>query len=185
MLNVLCNLAREIGFDEAKPLKVATLKPMATVRDMCAEDKCRAYGKNWTCPPAIGTLEECEARMQSYQHGILLQTVGHLQKRIDSRTIRDTERRHTENFRAFSDRVREEYPDALCLGAGGCRVCKTCAYPEKCRFPVKALPSMEGYGLFVTQVCRDNDLPYYHGEGTIAYTACVLFGRKETEECQL
>lgn len=184
MLDSFCKLAREIGFDEAKPLKVATLKPMKSVRDMCAEDKCRAYQKNWTCPPAIGTLEECEARMQCYSYGILLQTVGHLQKRIDSRTIRDTERRHMEYFRGFSDKVREVYPDALCLGAGGCRICKTCAFPEPCRFPEKALSSMEGYGLFVTQVCRDNDLPYYHGEGTITYTACVLFGRKETEECQ-
>lgn len=103
MLDSFCKLARKIGFDEAKPLKVAMLKPMDSVRDMCAEDKCRAYQKNWTCPPAIGTLEECEARMQCYSYGILLQTVGHLQKRIDSRTIRDTERRHMEYFRGFSD----------------------------------------------------------------------------------
>lgn len=185
MLEALCKLALEIGFDEAKPMDVAGLKPMAAVRDMCAEDKCRAYGKNWTCPPAIGTLEECGARMRSYRYGILLQTVGKLQKRIDSRTIRDTERRHTENFRTFSGKVREIFPDALCLGAGGCRICQVCACLEPCRFPEQALSSMEGYGLFVTQVCRDNDLAYYHGEGTIAYTACVLFGRKEKEACRL
>lgn len=184
-MDTLCKLALETGFDEAKPLKVATLKPVAAVRDMCAEDKCRAYGKNWTCPPAIGTLEECQARIQRYRYGILLQTVGRLRKRIDSRTIMETERRHMEAFRDFSERVREIFPDALCLGAGGCRVCKSCAYPEPCRFPDKALSSMEGYGLFVTQVCRDNDLPYYHGEGTIAYTACVLFGGEEGEACPL
>lgn len=185
MMNDLSKAALAIGFDEVKPLDVATLKPMASVRDMCAEDKCRAYGKNWTCPPACGTLEECEAQMQSYAYGLLLQTVGYLRKRIDSRTIMDTERRHMENFRALSEKIREQYPNALCLGAGGCRVCKSCSYPEPCRFPEKALSSMEGYGLFVTQVCRDNDLPYYHGEGTIAYTACVLFGKKETETCLL
>lgn len=184
MLNTLCCLALELGFDEAKPLDVATLRPMAAVRDMCAADKCRAYGKNWTCPPAIGTLEECGARMQSYGHGILLQTVGHLRKTIDSRTVAETERRHMAQFRAFSEQVRAKYPDALCLGAGGCRECKTCAYPESCRFPEKALSSMEGYGLFVTQVCRDNNLPYHHGEGTITYTACVLFGSQEGL-CQL
>lgn len=179
MIETLCNDALEIGFDEAKPLDVATLRPNPAVREMCAEDKCRAYGKNWTCPPAIGTTEECGERMQSYRRGILLQTVGRLRKCIDSRMIAETERRHLENFRTFSERVRECYPDALCLGAGGCRVCQSCAYPEPCRFPEKALSSMEGYGLFVTQVCRDNDLPYYHGEGTITYTACVLFDRKE------
>lgn len=179
MTEALCALARELGFDEAVPLNTAALQPMEAVRQMCAADKCRAYGRNWTCPPAVGTLEECASRMRTCRHGILLQTVGHLRRRIDSKTIMETERRHMEQFRAFAGRVRAEFPEALCLGAGGCRVCRICAYPEPCRFPEQALSSMEGYGLFVTQVCRDNGLPYHHGEGTITFTACVLFGRKE------
>ena len=35
--------------------------------------------------------------------------------------------------------------------------------------------SMEAYGLFVTQVCRDAGVPYHHGEKTITYTACALY----------
>ena len=34
---------------------------------------------------------------------------------------------------------------------------------------------MEGYGLFVTQVCRDSGLAYYHGPRTITYTSLVLY----------
>lgn len=179
MLNSFCVLALDSGFDKAKPLDVKTLKPMEMVRDMCAADKCHAYGKNWTCPPHCGTLEECNVHMQSYRQGILLQTVGRMQKRIDSRTMMETEQRHMQNFHNFAQKIRQAYPDALCLGAGGCRICGKCAYPEPCRFPDKACSSMEGYGLFVTQVCKDNDLPYYHGEKTITYTACVLFDKKE------
>ena len=63
-------------------------------------------------------------------------------------------------------------PEAPCGGNGRCG---KCAYPEPCRFPEKACSSMEGYGLFVTQVCRDNGAQYYHGEGTVTYTACILF----------
>ncbi len=37
---------------------------------------------------------------------------------------------------------------------------------------------MEGYGLFVTQVCRNAGLPYHHGEKTVTYTACILYGEK-------
>lgn len=77
---------------------------------------------------------------------------------------------------ALAQELREAYPDALCLGAGGCPVCEKCAFPEPCRFPEKAVYSMEAYGLFVTQVCRDADVPYYYGAKTITYTACVLFG---------
>ena len=86
---------------------------------------------------------------------------------------------HLEQFHRFAELVRARDPDALCLGAGGCRICKKCAWPESCRFPEKACSSMEGYGLFVTQVCRDNDLPYHHGDRTITFTACVLFDRED------
>lgn len=168
-------VAKQCGFTEAAPLDVSTLKPMAMVRDACAADKCHAYGRNWTCPPNCGTLEECGARMQSYSRGILLQTVGKLEKRIDTKGYMRIEKEHNEAFRRFAEEIRKEYPKALCLGAGGCRVCGECAYPEPCRFPEKAMSSMEGYGLFVTQVCRDNGVAYYYGPMTIAYSACILF----------
>lgn len=167
--------AKELGFDGAVVLDPSTLQPRADVRSMCQADKCGAYGRIWTCPPHCGTLEECGQKMQSYSHGILLQTVGKLEKTIDTKGYRMVEERHLRQFHAFAELIRKAHPEALCLGAGGCRICQKCAFPEPCRFPEKAYPSMEGYGLFVTQVCRDNSLPYHHGEHTVTYTACVLF----------
>lgn len=167
--------ALALGFTAAVPLDPAKLSVRQDVRDMCAADKCRAYGKNWTCPPHCGDLSQCEEKMHSYSRGLLLQTVGHMEKSIDSKAYRRTEQLHLEQFAAFCRELRQAYPDALCLGSGGCRVCKVCACPEPCRFPDQAYSSMEGYGLFVTQVCRDCNAAYYHGEKTITYTACVLF----------
>ena len=167
--------ALALGFACAAPLDIATLQPRQDVRDMCAADKCGAYGKNWTCPPHCGTLEDCTARIQSYRRGILLQTVGQMEKAIDTKAYRRAEEKHLALFHRFAQQLRTQHPEALCLGAGGCRICPECAYPEPCRFPEKACSSMEGYGLFVTQVCRDNGCQYYHGEKTVTYTACVLF----------
>lgn len=174
-METIRKLALETGFDAAAFIDPKLLTARDDVRAMCAADKCGAYGKNWTCPPACGTVAECQQRMHGYTHGILLQSIGHLSKAIDSRCYRETERRHIQNFYTFAEAVRSHYPNALCLGAGGCRVCKQCAYPEPCRFPDKAMASMEGYGLFVTQVCRDAGLPYHYGEQTITFTACILF----------
>ena len=168
-------IAKESGFDVAVLLDPQRLEARADVRAMCAADTCRAFGKNWTCPPACGTLEECQKKMRGYTRGILVQTIGSMQKTIDSRCYRETERRHMEHFFALAEAVRKDHPDALCLGAGGCRVCGKCAYPEPCRFPEKAMSSMEGYGLFVTQVCRDAGVPYHYGERTITYCACILY----------
>lgn len=167
--------AKKIGFDVVAPCKVETLRPRKDIRDMCASDRCHAYGNNWTCPPHCGTLEECSQKIQQYKNGILVQTIGIQSKVIDSKCYRKTEQRHMEMFRKLVLQLRKEYPDALGLGSGGCRVCKHCAYPEPCRFPEQAYSSMEGYGLFVTQVCKENQVSYYHGEKTITYTACILF----------
>ena len=174
-MNTWIEKAKALGFDTAVLLEPGILSAREDVRAMCAADQCGAYGKNWTCPPACGTVEECQNRMRQYRRGILLQSVGHMTKTIDSKCYRETERRHLQKFHAFAEQIRKEYPGALCLGAGGCRICKQCAYPEPCRFPEKAVSSMEGHGLFVTQVCRDAGVPYYYGEKTIAYTACVLY----------
>ena len=168
--------AKEIGFDHAAYLNVESLKPMQMVRDTCAADKCRAYGHNWTCPPECGTLEQCAERMRAHRHGILLQTTGQMDRVIDTKAYARTEKRHSEMLHQLAGQFREVYPDALCLGAGGCGICEKCAYPEPCRFPHKAVSSMEAYGLFVTQVCRDNNMAYYYGPKTITYTACILYG---------
>lgn len=169
------NIARKCHFFAAFPVDIETLIPRSDVRAMCAADKCGAYGKNWTCPPYCGTLAECGEKLRSYRRGVLVQTVGKLEKTIDTKGYRQTEEKHLAGLHMLYEEMRKVYPDALCLGSGGCRVCKTCAYPEPCRFPEKAISSMEGYGLFVTQVCRDNGANYYHGEKTVTYTACILY----------
>ena len=33
---------------------------------------------------------------------------------------------------------------------------------------------MEGYGLLVSQVCRDNGIEYYYGKNTVTYTGLFL-----------
>ena len=163
-----------LGFDVAAPIDPQILVAREDVRSMCADNRCGAYNKNWTCPPAIGSVGECQARLRQYPQGILVQTVGHMTKTVDSRCYRETERRHIRQLYALAEQIRREHPNALCLGAGGCRVCRQCAYPDPCRFPEQAISSMEGYGLFVTQVCRDAGVPYPHGEKTVTYTAGIL-----------
>jgi len=170
-----CQKALTLGFSKAMPLDVATLQPRQDVRDMCAADRCGAYGNNWTCPPHCGSLADCEKKMRTFSRGILLQTVGKTEKAIDTKAYRRTEAEHLRQFHAFCDQIRKAFPNALCLGSGGCRICEKCAFPEPCRFPEKACSSMEGYGLFVAQVCRDNGCEYHYGEKTVTYTACVLF----------
>ena len=167
-------LAKEIGFDVAVEMDPKTIVLREDVRAMCAEGKCNAYGHNWTCPPACGDLDHCREVVAKYTEGIIVQTVGQLEDAMDYEAMMDTGKLHKEHFRALAEQVKARYPEATCLGAGGCTVCAKCNYPEPCRFPEKAFSSMEGYGMLVSDVCTANNVPYYHGENTIAYVGCYL-----------
>lgn len=174
-MNAWIETALALGFTHAAVLDAATLCPRQDIRQMCAADRCSAYAKNWSCPPYCGTLEECRARLRGFSRGILVQTVAVTQKIVDTKAYRETELQHLDRFYRLADQIRTLHPEALCLGSGGCRICGRCAWPSPCRFPQRACSSMEAYGLFVTQVCRDNGVAYYYGEKTICYTACILW----------
>lgn len=168
-------LALECGFSHAGKLDVATIAVRQEVRDACAANKCNQYGKNWACPPGCGTLEECDARMKKYETGVILQTTGILEDSMDFEMMEKLGKDHAEHFTAFSDKIKALYPDSMIIGAGSCVRCKECTFPDKpCRFPDKLTSSMEALGMVVSDVCRDNGIPYYYGAGTLTYVGCVL-----------
>ena len=56
----LNRLALDCGFSQTGELDPKTIVLYPEVRGQCEANRCRAYGKNRVCPPACGTLEECE-----------------------------------------------------------------------------------------------------------------------------
>lgn len=171
----LLALAEETGFDHAGELNMEAVEFLPAVREMCAADRCRSYGRSWSCPPACGTLEEAAQRAGRYRRGVLLQSTGALEDDFDVETMQETERAQRERFSAYVERVRREYPDCLPMATGACTYCEACTYPDApCRFPDKAIPSMEACGLLVSRVCEQAGLPYYYGPRTMTYSSCAL-----------
>jgi predicted metal-binding protein len=180
ILNELCltNLASfavSFGFSQAALFEAAALAVLPAVREMCATGRCGAYGHRWTCPPACGPLEECAARIVTYKNALLLQTTGILDDEFDAETMRTLGERQKNLFRAFQKKLRPAYPGLLGLTSGGCTFCPQCTYPDApCRFPQDATPSMEAFGLLVSDVCGLAGLKYYYGQKTLTYTGCIL-----------
>lgn len=171
----LIELALGQGFSHAAALDPAALSLRPEVRDMCAADKCRAYGRNWTCPPHCGTLEEFAAKAAAYRRGVIVQSTGQMEDDYDVETMMDTEAVQQERFQDLIAKVREAYPGCMPLAAGACRLCDRCACPdEPCRFPERAFPSMEASGLNVSRTCEDSGVRYYYGPRTITFTCCIL-----------
>ncbi|MDR3337463.1 MAG: DUF2284 domain-containing protein [Treponema sp.] len=168
-------LALASGFTHTGPLDVDTIQIREEVRAACAENKCKAYNSNWSCPPACGTLAECEAMLRKYKNGFILQTTGVLQDTLDYEEMLEIGKDHGKHIAAFREEINVLYPDSLLLGAGGCKRCEKCTYPgSPCRFPNEMIHSMEAFGMVVSDVCKNNDLPYYYGPNTLTYVGCIL-----------
>ena len=167
---------KEIGFETVALLDVNTLEALQEVRDMCAVNTCGMYEKRWSCPPGCGTIEECAARMKKYSNGLILQTVGDIEDSFDFEGIMEVSKLHGDRFLNVMGEVKNWLSDYMILGACACRKCKECTYPDApCRFPEEAMSSMEANGLFVSDVCKKNNVAYNYGEGKMCYTGCLLF----------
>lgn len=174
-MDEIIGLSREAGFTYTAALDCGTIRLLPEVRQMCEKNTCGMYGKNWCCPPGCGSLEDCGMRLRQYSEGILVQTVGELEDPLDGEGMMEAERLHKEHFMQLETVLRTHYPRLLPIGAGTCTRCKSCTYPDApCRFPDQSFASMEAYGMLVTQICQDNQLSYYYGPNTIAYTSCFL-----------
>ena len=171
----LKKLALREGFTAAGELNLKAVVFMPEVRDMCRADKCSAYGRNWRCPPACGSIEEATERAKKYSFGMLVQTVGKMEDDFDFETIEETSKKHAASFISMMRILKGKYDDILAMGAGTCARCKQCTYPDAPgRFPEDSYSSMEAYGLWVSRVCELSSLPYNYGKQTIAFTSCYL-----------
>ena len=171
----LVKIANECGFTHYAQLDVSTLEFMQEIRDMCNPKQCRNYNKSWSCPPACPSLEEMREKVKNYSTGIIVQTVGDLEDSMDWDGIMETGARHKENFGRMREKLSKQHPALLAMGAGECKLCETCTYPDNpCRHPDKIEVSMEASGLFVSKVCTDNNLAYNYGPEKMAFTSCFL-----------
>ena len=177
MIKQLRTLAADEGFECIGEAPAAALQVRAEVRDMCAADRCQAYGRTWTCPPACGDLDHFAARIAEHDRCLVVQTIGQMEDDFDIEGIMEAEALHKRRYGALVDAARAAAAGTplMALGAGACTLCPQCTCPdEPCRQPDRAHTSMEAAGLLVSDVCEAAGIPYNHGRGTMAFTSCIL-----------
>ena len=149
------------------------------VREMCKADRCGNYGKNWACPPAGGSYEECREKVLAYDKGVVFNKVSNLKNSYDWQGMV----RAIEEFRtlclAVRDRANEALEDAWVLSGGGCNHCKKCTYPdEPCRFPDMLIEPTEGQGIVVNRLAEAAGVNYISGKDTVTYVGMLLYHEK-------
>jgi len=178
-MDELEKLALDCGFSGTGRLNPATMKVRQEVREACAADKCHAYGKSWSCPPACGTIENCEKLLTQFKSGLILQTTGKLEDSFDYESMTLIGEKHNAHLFDFQEKLKSFFPGDkhwLLLGSGCCKICERCTYPDSpCKYPEKMIVPVEAMGIVVSDLCAANNVPYYCGAGTLTYTGCVLF----------
>ena len=168
----------EFGAYKANIIEVKEISVDKSFRDMCEANSCGMYGRCYMCPPDIGDIEDLMAEVGKYDYALVYQTVSELEDSYDFEGMIEAKKKSyplSQNLRnVFSDM---NITNALHLGCGGCGVCKTCAKQtgEPCRFPKKALPSLEAYGVNVSKLATAADMKYINGQNTVTYFGAILF----------
>jgi predicted metal-binding protein len=155
-----CQYAVKLGADEARALDTSTIQVKDAVAFKCRVPHCYAYNTCAQCPPHAPAPSEIRQLLKDYSYGVLF--VRKVSSRLLKLDRNDKERKAA--FRSIleiaskleSAAFYDGHYLAVGFGSGscfsslcdpklGCQVLKG----EKCRFPLKARPSMEAVGMDV------------------------------------
>ncbi|MCL1858592.1 MAG: DUF2284 domain-containing protein [Oscillospiraceae bacterium] len=174
----LINGIKNLGVSASTVFPVSEIKFDNIFRDMCKDNLCGSYGKNYKCPPAVGEPEALKAEVLAYDAVILIQTIYPLEDSYDFEGMEDGRKIHCENINKTREYIINNisFEKMLILGAGGCDICPKCGIVENipCRFPDKAISSVEGYCMNVADMTNSHGLKYINGENTVSYVAVFL-----------
>jgi predicted metal-binding protein len=95
---------------------------------------CNRWGKYWTCPPHLNlSMAEFMEAFQNYKKAIIFRTP---EPKSGQKVALGLEKE-----------AMLAYGAHWAFGMVLCVQCDECAYPEPCRFPHLARPSMDAYGI--------------------------------------
>lgn len=146
------------------------------VRYICQTD-CDMYGKTWACPPAVGTVEECQRRCLGYDRCLLIGTVWEWDEpgKLDSAlATRDGHEKCTNRVR---DCLREQGISTYILSSQSCTICSRCAYPDglPCRMPGRMHPCVESHGINLIPTLERLGIPFANDGRTVKWYSLLFF----------
>ncbi len=175
-LTVLRETALALGAYRAEIISVSNIKTEKSFRALCEANSCGNYGRNYMCPPSVEPVDELMRKLRAYENALVFQTVNPLTDSFDFEGMMMAGKRHNDLGQRLWDETDRLGVKALHLGAGGCRLCGTCAIRtgEPCRHPWRAMPSLEVYGVDVAALSAAAGMQYLNGLDTVTYFGAVL-----------
>lgn len=180
-LEPLTQAILDLGAHRVGTARVEDIDFEPDFRKLCESNACGMYGRSWMCPPHVGPVEELIAQAKKFQWAVVFQTVDALEDSYDFEGMMAAGAKMNRLAAAVRRKLDElGIQRRLLLGAGGCRVCRTCAklQDRPCRHPDQALSSLEAYGVNVSVLAPQAGMQYIHGPNTVTYFGAVLLGER-------
>ena len=147
------------------------------LRSYCEANACGNYGKNYACPPNIGDGKELIEKAKNYKKALIFQTVTKIEDSFDFEGMREAASKHSKIADTINKDIKKQSDNYLQLTAGKCSVCEVCALTEDepCKFPDKAISSLEAYCINVSILAELCHMKYINGQNTVTYFGAFLF----------
>ena len=107
-------------------IDIADITFLDQVRHIC-KTECPQYGKSWSCPPAVGTVEECKERCSQYTGGFIFTTIAEVNDIANMEETLATRIEHEKITRQVRDLFAEQTEAIQVLSTESCAICKKCA----------------------------------------------------------
>ena len=144
------------------------------VRHICNEE-CPMYGKTWACPPAVGTVGECQSKCLAFPEFLLISTVTEVDDIANLEQTLATRADHEAITHEVAELVKAQGCETMTLSTEACAICEECAYPnEPCRFPDKMFPCVESHGILVTELCERFGIEFFNGN-IVTWFSLIFF----------
>jgi predicted metal-binding protein len=174
----VCEFANQLGFQTCLEFNPEMLIPEERVRGYCTQNRCGNYGKSYTCPPNVPSIEEVKIKLKNFHHGILLRKTVNLNIRRDWKLMKQSILDFQNNILEVEEFLKKSgIKEIWGINAGTCVLCEVCGARSNkpCVHPDKARSSIEALGVDVVALMKNLGLDYQFHADKVTWTGCVLY----------
>ena len=146
------------------------------VRKVCQQE-CPRYGKTWACPPAVGSVAECQGRCLSFENCLMIATATEVADIGNMEATLATTPAHEAVTNQVAERMGELGEKVYVLSTEACVLCQRCAYldGEPCRKPEKMHPCVESHGINLIPTLEENGMEFQYGGNVVTWVSLLFY----------
>ena len=146
------------------------------IRWIC-ENECPMCNKTWACPPAVGSVADCQTRCHRYDHCLMVATITEVADIADMAETLATRPEHEAITNQVVELMQAQGVTPYVLSTEACAICQRCAWldGEPCRHPEKMHPCVESHGINIVPVLEENGLEFQFGSNVVTWVSLLFY----------